>query len=131
MRRIATIAAIAVLVAAACGDDATPTTTTASTPLTGYVHAGPVCPVVQDPPDPNCADRPVAGAALRIVGVGGSEVALVTTAEDGTFSLPLPPGTYTLEPQPVDGLMGTAAAQSFDVGSSPVHLDVAYDTGIR
>ncbi len=49
-----------------------------------------------------------------------------------TVSLALPPGDYLLEPQPVEGLMGAAAAAPFTVSSDAVTpLDVAYDTGIR
>ena len=42
--------------------------------------------------------------------LGGSEVARVDTAADGSFFVGLPPGDYLLEPQAVEGLMGTAAA---------------------
>ena len=42
------------------------------------------------------------------------------------------PGDYTLEPQPVEGLMGTAQPMPFTVADGAVTwLDVAYDTGIR
>jgi hypothetical protein len=112
---------------AACSSDASPGTI----PVEGYVHAGPVCPVLQDPPDPNCADRPVAGAQLRVLDSSGNEVAVVTTSTDGVFGLLLSPGSYTLEPLPVEGLLGTAGSQGFRVGSDRVVLDIAYDTGIR
>lgn len=118
------------IVFAACSSGS-PTPTTGTVPVAGYVHAGPVCPVVQDPPDPSCADRPVAGAAMRILDTDGNEVAVAATAADGTFSVLLSPGTYTLEPQPVAGLVGTAARQTFAIGTETVTLDVAYDTGIR
>jgi hypothetical protein len=127
---IALVIALAIL-AAACGESSGTPSTGPTTSVDGYVHAGPVCPVAQDPPDPNCADRPVAGAEMRVVDAAGDEVARVSTAEDGTFALGLPPGGYTLVPQPVEGLMGTAETQGFEVGSAAVHLDVAYDTGIR
>ena len=32
--------------------------------IAGRALAGPACPVVRDPPDPSCLDRPVAGATL-------------------------------------------------------------------
>ncbi len=98
--------------------------------LAGYVHAGPTCPTMQEPPDPNCADRPVAGAALVIVDADGNEVTRTVTDADGKFTAELPAGTYTLVPQPVEGLMGTAPPQEFSVPDTS-GLDVAYDTGIR
>jgi len=97
----------------------------------GYVHAGPVCPVEQFPPDPDCADRPVPGAVLVIATEDGAEVTRVESDREGRFSLHLANGRYVLRPQPVDGLLGTAPEQSFVVDGGPVELDVAYDTGIR
>jgi hypothetical protein len=44
----------------------------------------------------------------------------------------LPAGTYTLEPEPVEGLLGTPGAASatvIDGVGTPVEL--MYDTGIR
>lgn len=103
------------------------------TGVTGTVTAGPTCPVVTDPPDPNCADRPVAGAVLVLVDAGGAEVARVTSAADGTFAVALAPGAYRLVPQPVEGLMGTAPEIEFRVeaGEPTEELLVVYDTGIR
>jgi hypothetical protein len=103
--------------------------------IAGRAVAGPVCPVEQVPPDPACADRPVAGAVIVIRGAGGAEVARATTAADGTFLVGVPGGgTWTVEPQPVEGLLGTApssAVQVPDLASSWAAADVAYDTGIR
>jgi hypothetical protein len=100
--------------------------------VTGVAQAGPVCPVERQPPDPACADRPVAGALL-VVTENGNEVARTTTAADGSFHLRLAPGDYQLVPQPVAGLMGTAAPIALAVrkGVAPAPLVVAYDTGIR
>ena len=122
---------IALLLAiAACSSGVSPPTT-GTIPVEGYVHAGPICPVAQDPPDPNCGDRPVAGAHLRVLDSSGTEAAVVTTSTDGVFVVLLSPGSYTLEPQPVEGLLGTASSQGFQVGPAAPALDVAYDTGIR
>jgi hypothetical protein len=87
------------------------------------------------PLDPACADRPVAGAVIVVRGADGAEVARAATAADGTFIIGVPGGgTWTVEPQPVEGLMGTAPAvvvQVPDAPSSWVAAGVAYDTGIR
>ncbi|MDP9483863.1 MAG: carboxypeptidase-like regulatory domain-containing protein [Chloroflexota bacterium] len=104
--------------------------------VVGVAGAGPVCPV-ERPGDPACAPRPVAGAVIVVTRPDGSEVARVTTAADGRFSLNLPPGDYVLVPQPVQGMMGTAPSVPFNVGptgqpgSSQPLLQVEYDTGIR
>ena len=101
--------------------------------IRGTVTAGPVCPVVTDPPDPACADRPVPGAVLVVTTLTGVEVARAVTDAEGRFALALAPGTYRLAAQPVEGLMGTPEAVEFglDVGTSPLELMVSYDTGIR
>jgi len=71
--------------------------------------------VEQNPPDPGCAPRPVEGAALIVRGADGAEAGRVQTDGRGYFELALDPGSYTLEPQLVEGLMGTAAPASFTV----------------
>lgn len=97
----------------------------------GRVTAGPTCPV-ERPNDPACAPRMVAGAVLLVRDGSGQEVASHTTDGSGLFRFSLAAGDYTLEPQPVEGLMGTAQSMPFTVADGVVTwLDVAYDTGIR
>lgn len=99
--------------------------------VSGVVTAGPTCPVVSDPPDPECADRPVASAGLLFVGDGGREFEATTDAA-GRFEVALPPGDYLVEPQPVEGLMGTPTSFEIQVMDEPLDIGViAYDTGIR
>jgi hypothetical protein len=124
-----TVALLVLTVCAACTSG--PSATTAEKfAVAGYVHAGPTCPVMKTPPDPNCADRPVPDAEMVVVGTNGTEVVRVSTDENGRFDIALPAGTYTLVPQPVIGLVGTASELSFTVPTATT-LDVAYDTGIR
>jgi hypothetical protein len=106
---------------------------TGATGVRGTVTAGPTCPVVTDPPNPNCADRPVAGAVLVFRDASGVEVARVSSAADGTFSIELAPGAYHLVPQPLHGLMGTPAPMDVGVvaGRPMTEVTVSYDTGIR
>ena len=101
--------------------------------IAGIVTAGPVCPVVTDPPDPACDDRPVAGAEIAVRNDAGETVAKVRTAEDGSFSVTVAAGRYELVPQPVEGLLGTAAAVSVTVeeGVAVEQIEISYDTGIR
>jgi len=103
----------------------------AGTGVGGRVIAGPVCPVEQ-PGDPSCAPRPVAGAMLLIRAADGTEAARITTDASGLYRLELPPGEYTLEAQPVEGLMGTPGSLPFTVlAGAWTAVDVPYDTGIR
>jgi hypothetical protein len=120
------------LVTAVCLAACTPSDAGPAIELSGRVTAGPTCPVVTEPPDPACEDRPVSGAALVVLS-DGSEVARVQSDAEGGFSVQLPPGEYRLVPQPVEGLMGTAPP--LDVllvaGTEPDPVEVVYDTGIR
>jgi len=104
-----------------------------ATGVRGTVSAGPTCPVERVPPDPACAERPVAGAVLVFTGAAGTEVTRVTSAADGSFSVELAPGAYRLTAEPVDGLMGTPAPIDVQVefGGPMTELQVSYDTGIR
>ena len=99
--------------------------------VSGVALSGPHCPVVQSPPDPQCADRPVADAEIVITNATGARVDSVRTDADGQFTMPLPAGDYTFTPQPVDGLMGTPSPQSDTAGTSSLTLTFSYDTGIR
>jgi hypothetical protein len=99
----------------------------------GRATAGPTCPVEPASPLPGaCAPRAVAGAVLVITDGQGHEVARPITASDGTFSVDLPSGMYTLTPQRVVGLFGVAQPIDFTVSAGGgSDLLVPYDTGIR
>jgi hypothetical protein len=102
------------------------------TGIGGLALAGPVCPVETVPPDPGCAPRPVVGAEIVMRDSAGSEVARTTTGADGSFFVELPAGDYRLEPQSVEGLMGTAGALEVSVvGGVAAQVQLDYDTGIR
>ena len=102
------------------------------TGIVGTAVAGPVCPVERVPPDPACAARPVANAAIVIRDASGSVVAQTITASDGSFFVAVLPGDYQVEPQPVEGLMGGAPAQTVTVGEgAATTVQLEYDTGIR
>jgi hypothetical protein len=120
-------AVILAAVVAAC------TPAVATQTVSGVVVAGPTCPVVTDPPDPACDDRPVAGARIVVIDGEGDEVASAVTGEEGMFSVELEPGRYELVAQPIEGLLGTAPPVSVVVvaGTDSEPLTLVYDTGIR
>lgn len=103
------------------------------TAVTGRVTAGPVCPVERYPSASACADRAVSGALLLIEDANGRQVAEVRSGADGSFRVELQPGSYRILPQPVAGLIGTAASIDVQVvpGASASPIAVEYDTGIR
>lgn len=96
----------------------------------GTAVAGPICPVEQ-PDDPNCAPRAVAGATVRVADSAGAEVATAVTDPAGRFFVELPPGSYTLSAEPVEGLMATPQGVPAEVGDGESVVTLSYDTGIR
>ena len=104
----------------------------ASASVTLHMQAGPTCPVVSDPPDPACQPRPVASANVVLKSPDGTELGQATSNADGQIAVQAPPGAYFVEPQPVEGLLGTAPAFAYSVvAGETVDIDVEYDTGIR
>lgn len=103
---------------------------TGRTGIFGTAAAGPTCPVEQ-PDDPACQPRPVAGATVLIRDATGAEVASAVSGADGTFFVELPAGSYTLFAQPVEGLMGFPEPVPVEVTDGEATVDLAYDTGIR
>jgi hypothetical protein len=101
-----------------------------STTLTLTLTAGPVCPVEQNPPDPDCAPRPAAGEVVAIV-LGDREVARGTSDADGRIRFALPAGRYVVRPIHAGTFPTPPAEQTVDLRDQPVELQLDYDTGIR
>jgi hypothetical protein len=100
------------------------------TGIQGRAIAGPTCPVVSEN-DPACDDRPLAGVTIIVLTANGTEAARATTDANGMFALSLPPGPYTLEPGPAEGVLRGSEPISVVVGDGVVTVDIPYDTGIR
>ena len=96
--------------------------------------AGPTCPVETDPPDPECAPRPVADAPIvvTLLGRGGTAVAEGETDADGRLTLPLPAGNYVVTAGAVEGLVAPPDAPVVTVlAGVTTEVPIGYDTGIR
>lgn len=96
--------------------------------------AGPTCPVETDPPDPDCAPRPVEGAPILVTPADGSGIVIAQgeTDAEGRLTLPVPAGDYLVTAGEVEGL--TAATGPVLVTILPnlsIEQPIAYDTGIR
>jgi hypothetical protein len=117
---------------AGCNGPAATAPAALDTGISGTATAGPVCPVERNPPDPSCAPRPVVGATIIIRDGSGAQVAVAISKADGTYFAALPPGAYVVDPQPVQGLLGTAAQQGATVATGSItDVPLDYDTGIR
>lgn len=98
------------------------------------VVAGPVCPVERDPPDPNCAPRPVGGARIFVQPGDGRDILVgeATTDEAGHATIEIAPGAYLVVGGEVEGLMGRPGPTTVIVSAGQTAtITLTYDTGIR
>jgi hypothetical protein len=118
------------LAAAACAGPSVTPTPVPTTGVWGVALAGPTCPVER--PGQSPCHRPVVGAEIVALDADGRQAGRAITNAQGFYSLPLAPGSYTIEPQPVEGLLGTAGPVSVEVAEGlRLVLNLDYDTGIR
>ncbi len=62
----------------------------------GVAMIGPTCPVMRDPPDPDCRDQPFEGE-FAITNVEGSRVIKTFSSNaEGAFNVSLEPGEYAI-----------------------------------
>lgn len=106
---------------------------TANSGVDGTVTLGPTCPVVRNPPDPQCADKPYA-TTIQVIAVGspdGSPFASVESDKEGKYKIMLPPGEYAL--QPVGGsVLPRCETKNIKVIQSKIlEVNLTCDTGIR
>jgi hypothetical protein len=96
--------------------------------------AGPTCPVETNPPDPNCAPRPVAGARVLVTPADGREIVIAEgeTDAEGRLTLSVPVGNYLVTGGAVEGLMAAPAPVVVSVlAGVTTEVPLGYDTGIR
>jgi hypothetical protein len=100
--------------------------------ILGNVLLGPTCPVVMDPPDPQCADKPYQ-TSLAITTVDGARVLKeFSSREDGTFSVEMPPGEYAIRSAAVANILPYCQSAPFTLAvNGYVEVAVSCDTGIR
>lgn len=107
------------------------TTTPSNSGVRGTVMLGPTCPVMRDPPDPQCADKPYA-TTIQVSRKGSSSVfATGKSNADGTFQFSLPPGAYTLSASGGTVLPRCSPTETTVGQSGYVTVNISCDTGIR
>jgi hypothetical protein len=127
---LAVAAAVMVATLAGCCPCATAPSQSPMVGVWGFTLAGPTCPVER--PEQSPCVRAVAGSGIAALDGTGEVAARTKSDSKGYYFLPLAPGTYTIEAQPVEGLMGTPEPVTVQVvDGPPQQLDLTYDTGIR
>ncbi len=99
--------------------------------IKGTVLAGPTCPVERNPPDPACADRPIATNIVIYRSSDSVHPLLVTRSdEQGKFEASLPPGRYIVRGG--EAVLPRCTDTSATVGPTGyTTVAVSCDTGIR
>ena len=100
--------------------------------VSGKAILGPTCPVERIPPDPACAPKPYHGS-LAVTSTDGSiVVASFETADDGSFTVELPPGEYAIRSPLGAPMLPRCSSDIFTVNSGAyTDVPVSCDTGIR
>jgi Immunoglobulin-like domain of bacterial spore germination len=109
-------------------------TVPAASGVSGYIHTGPTCPVEQNPPNPNCADKPFAGAKVVIKSkANGSIVSQSTSDKSGNFRVTLATGTYSIDVSSASGgpLPKCETKEATVASGKFTTVDVSCDSGIR
>ncbi len=65
--------------------------------IKGVVMLGPTCPVMRNPPDPQCADKPYQTTLAVSIADGTRTISTVTSDSQGKFMVNLPYGTYVVQ----------------------------------
>jgi hypothetical protein len=130
--RLTALAPLALVSLLLAGCDAPPAPAgTHDSGVTGRAMAGPQCPVERNPPDPDCADKPIA-TNLTVTSADGSRAVRDFTSDaDGRFRVPLAAGSYAIRSTETGGLP-RCQSEPFNVTAGRF-TDVAVDcdTGIR
>jgi len=101
--------------------------------ITGTVMLGPACPIVKDPPDPQCADKPYK-TTLQIIEIGSprsSPFAVAESDSQGRYSMELPAGEYSVQvigDSPIQHCNGQTVTVEPNITKE---VNLSCDTGIR
>ena len=126
-----------------CPTNATGTSTATTTPIstttpktsgiTGTVLLGPRCPVMRDPPDPQCDDRPYQTNLVVTTPDGARTIVQFSSNTTGKFKVNVPPGEYVIRSAPTSNFYPRCSSNGNVIVKAGVFTDTAVscDTGIR
>jgi hypothetical protein len=97
----------------------------------GTILRGPICPVMKDPPEEECADQPVFGTFIVKDVAGINEITRFSTQRDGSFTITLPVGEYSIESEIPLGLPVIQAHRIEVYANEKSEYTITFDTGIR
>lgn len=100
--------------------------------ISGTVMLGPTCPVMREPPDPDCADRPYSGKFNLVKASNEQIVKTFNSDAQGKFSFAVTAGQYIIRPVSVAIFPRCSESDVIKVGpSANTEVSISCDTGIR
>jgi hypothetical protein len=93
--------------------------------LYGTVTMGPTCPAMRA--DEPCPDRPL---SIALEARSATQSRKFTSAEDGSYSIRLPQGTYTVQ-KAEESMLPSLAPLQVTVDCGMKELNISLDSGIR
>jgi hypothetical protein len=101
--------------------------------IRGVAMLGPTCPVMRNPPDPQCADKPFKTSLVITSADQSKVIKTVSTDAKGAFTAELPPGEYSIRSAASANILpycrsnGTIQVKA----NAYIEITVSCDTGIR
>lgn len=101
--------------------------------ISGMVLLGPTCPVIKDPPDEECADKPYATALVVTTHDQARVIKEFRSEETGKFSVQLAPGEYAIRSAAASNILPYCSSSEIIVVYAGQYTEttVFCDTGIR
>ncbi len=111
-------------------DNRVPVTT--SSGISGTVLVGPTCPVERNPPDPQCADRPLQTTLVVKNADETKTISSFSSDSKGHFKITLPAGDYVIRSAPSQNRLPTCSSDLIKVTANTyTNTTVNCDSGIR
>jgi hypothetical protein len=101
--------------------------------VSGQILLGPTCPVMKNPPDPACADKPYQ-ASIQIIdrnSPAGAPYKVISSDAQGNYTVTLPVGEYAFQPQGGSVLPRCETREVTVTSGTNLKVDFSCDTGIR
>ena len=98
--------------------------------VNGFIHIGPVCPVVQVGREDECADKPLA-TAIGIYYSNNQLYKAISSGVNGKFTTELTPGAWIIRPQ-VTAIFPRCEEKTINIATNGyIDIDISCDSGIR
>lgn len=98
----------------------------------GSVLLGPTCPVIQNPPDPECADKPFETDLILATPDGARVIKPFRSNAQGKFLVEVEPGEYAIRSAALANILPSCSSENVTVAANTFTDTVIHcDTGIR